>query len=378
MTDISNSNDIKHEKRQQIFRCILKEKSTSRQDIAHELHISMPTALQYITELQNRNFIREDGLFRSTGGRKAGRLTIASDTAYFIGADITKGHISYVLTNLAGELVSHERIPLPYQNMPEYYQQFQKKLLEFIGKNKVPKEKISGVGFAIPGILDAACTTILDSHVLGLKNLSVLPFAEGTSCPVLFLNDANAAAVAEMHATEATDKPRDFVYLSLSNSIGGAVFVDGHLYRGTNQRSGEFGHMRIVPGGKKCYCGQRGCLDAYCSALTLSPEGKHLERFFSKLQKKDKTATRQWDMYLKMLSLAIINIRMAYDCPIILGGYVGNFIEPYMPQLCQIVSGMDPFETDSFSYLHACHYQLEASAFGASLAILDSFIDKYV
>ena len=99
-----------------------------------------------------------------------------------------------------------------------------------------------------------------------------------------FLNDANAGAYAEGIYSE--EKKR-FFYLSLSNTVGGAVFDSDRLVQGDHFRTGEVGHMTVVLDGKKCYCGKRGCLDAYCSALNLSDsaDGK-LEKFFDLLEKK--------------------------------------------------------------------------------------------
>ena len=91
------------------------------------------------------------------------------------------------------------------------------------------------------------------------------------------------------------------VYLSLSNTVGGAVVYqsdrgnvysrDGYLkdvssmHLGNNWRSGEFGHMVIHPEGRKCYCRKKGCVDAYCSALRLADmEDGILENFFVHLE----------------------------------------------------------------------------------------------
>lgn len=63
---------------------------------------------------------------------------------------------------------------------------------------------------------------------------------------------------------------KDFFYLSLSNTVGGAYFSGGNLLYGTEFRCGEVGHMTLVPDGKPCYCGKRGCLDAYCAAGNLA------------------------------------------------------------------------------------------------------------
>ena len=191
--------------------------------------------------------------------------------------------------------------------------------------------------------------------------------------PSCCINDANAAGYAEMRRRNTES---NFVYLSLSNSVGGAVFIDGKPFYGANQRSGEFGHMRIVPGGRKCYCNQHGCLDAYCSALVLSPTGEHLESFFDKLNAGDREAERIWEDYLEHLAIAVIDIRMNFDVEVILGGYVGKFMGPWMHKLWPKVTKLDSFEVNSMSYLHPCVCELEASAYGASILALEKYIER--
>ena len=99
-------------------------------------------------------------------------------------------------------------------------------------------------------------------------------------------NDANCAAFAQLRGTK-----KDAVYLSLNDTVGGAIFLNGNLYRGDGFKSGEFGHMILEPGGKVCYCGKSGCMDAYCSAKILkSAGGGSLNSFFEALNRSDAQA----------------------------------------------------------------------------------------
>ncbi len=81
---------------------------------------------------------------------------------------------------------------------------------------------------------------------------------------VLVDNDANAALWAEARFGAARDV-RDVVMLTLGTGIGGALLVGGALHRGRNGMAGEFGHMQVVPDGRPCECGGRGCWEQYCS-----------------------------------------------------------------------------------------------------------------
>ena len=110
---------------------------------------------------------------------------------------------------------------------------------------------------------------------------------------------------------------RNALYLSLNNTLGGAFCIDGTLIPGANQKAGEFGHMILVPGGKKCYCGKQGCADAYCAASVLTDDTKEtLEQFMKKVEEQDGQAVKVWKEYLNNLAILISNLRRQLCVPI--------------------------------------------------------------
>ena len=211
------------------------------------------------------------------------------------------------------------------------------------------------------------------SHVLGLN---AIPFAEVTRYfpyPCQLLNDANAGAYAAgMHAK----MPERFFYLSLSNTVGGAVFHHGTLVQGRSFRCGEAGHMTIHPGGRKCYCGKLGCLDAYCAAGILSDAaGGSLEQFFEYLDAGDVKMTALWEVYTSDLAMAVNNIHMILDCDVMLGGYVGSRIGAHIEQVREKAAGRNTFSEDG-GYIRACSGGNRTAAMGAALGIIETFLEK--
>ena len=167
---------------------------------------------------------------------------------------------------------------------------------------------------------------------------------------------------------------QDAVYLSLNNTLGGAFCINGKLVAGQNQKAGEFGHMILVPGGKKCYCGKQGCADAYCAASVLTDDTKEtLEQFMKKVEEQDGQAVKVWKEYLNNLAILISNLRMAYDMDIILGGEVGGYLADHMIALGKKVMEYNGFEHDA-RYLKVCSYKREASAVGVAKHYLQAFI----
>ena len=237
-------------------------------------------------------------------------------------------------------------------------------------KDVEDREKILGIGISIPGIIDQENRLVMKSHTLQVDNFSLSFLEQAFSYPVYFANDANAAMMAEdLHEYQ------DAVYLSLNNTLGGAFSINGKLVTGQNQKAGEFGHIILVPGGKKCYCGKAGCADAYCAASALTDEEQEmtLEQFMKKVEQKNTKAVEKWNQYLDNLAILISNLRMAYDTDIILGGEVGGYLSEYMIPLGEKVMAYNGFEHD-VRYLKNCSYKREASAVGAAKHFLSEYI----
>jgi glucokinase len=92
--------------------------------------------------------------------------------------------------------------------------------------------------------------------------------AEKVDLPVIVENDANAAAWGEFRFGAGAGA-RDVVAVTIGTGIGGGLILDGELYRGAFGIAGEPGHMRVVPGGRLCGCGNHGCWEQYCSGTAL-------------------------------------------------------------------------------------------------------------
>lgn len=365
--------EVKRKNRNEVFRYICKHGTVSNPDISYDLKMSLPTATQITKELIEKGLVEEKGELQSTGGRRAKALSAAVNIRLAVGLDITKNHITLVLTNIVGEMLKCERIYQPYVSEDSYYHKVNEKLEQFLDEGNADRGKILGIGISFPGIVDLDRELITYSHILGVQSV---PFAEVSSFfsyPCFFLNDANAGAYAEGFREEGNGS---FFYLSLSNTVGGAIFSKNELMQGKNFRCGEVGHMTVVADGEECYCGKKGCLDAYCAAGRLSgmADGK-LEQFFSLLDQGDTGAARTWDFYTDYLAIAVNNIHMVLDCDVVLGGYVGSYMGAHLQDVWDKVSGRNTFG-EEVSYVRACNYKVAAAALGAALKMIESFIGQ--
>lgn len=129
---------------------------------------------------------------------------------------------------------------------------------------------VTAIGIGAAGFVDATQSTVVFAPHLAWRNEPLRDrVSRRTKLPVLVDNDANASGWAEWRFGAAQNEP-DLVLITLGTGIGGALVIDGQPYRGRFGIAGEFGHMRVVPDGRACECGNLGCWEQYASGRVLS------------------------------------------------------------------------------------------------------------
>jgi predicted NBD/HSP70 family sugar kinase/biotin operon repressor len=372
-SEMQQNQTDKETTRSRIYRLVYQVGSISKPELAYHLGLSLPTVIQNVRTLQESGFLTEGEILESTGGRKATAVTFDKNARFSIGTEIERNHISFVLANLAAEIIEYERIERPFENTRMYYQEIVKIINNLITVSGVKEKAVLGTGFSIPGILTRDGQMLIYSHVLEVSGLQCSTIARGLPYPSVLSNDANSAGIAE---TWKRHSQENAVYLSLSDYVGGAIFLNNELYLGENQRGGEFGHVTLVRDGLPCYCGKKGCVDAYCSAQTLSRHtGGDLKRFFEELEAGNETLKPVWEQFLYYLTTTINNLVVPFDCKVILGGYLGEYLEKYIPLIRKSVAEITTFVGNE-NYITACTYKKEASAVGAALMFIRPFIKQ--
>lgn len=123
------------------------------------------------------------------------------------------------------------------------------------------------VGIGVAGVVDRAGGIVTTSPNFPLWRDFPIGQAlqRAISCPVTVDNDANAVIWGEV-AFGVARGARNLVGLTLGTGVGGAIVLEGALWRGERGMAGELGHMTVDPGGPRCNCGNHGCLECYASA----------------------------------------------------------------------------------------------------------------
>ncbi len=137
---------------------------------------------------------------------------------------------------------------------------------------------VVAVGIGAAGFVDAERSRVRFAPHLAWRDEPLRDALTGAlDLPVVVENDANAAAWAEWRFGAGRGESH-LVCVTLGTGIGGGVVVDGIVQRGRFGMAGEFGHMVVVPDGRRCECGNRGCLEQYASGNVLGREARELAR----------------------------------------------------------------------------------------------------
>ena len=191
---------------------------------------------------------------------------------FCVGIDLGGTFIKFVAMdadNKAGELL---QLPTPPEGGGEAVAaQMAAGAEQMMASQGLRRDDCAGVGIGAPGPLSRSRGVIIATpNIPGMIDVPMRDMvADRLSLQATLENDANAAAYGEF-LCGAGQGAKDMVLLTLGTGVGSGIIIDGRVLHGRHEIGGEIGHMIVDPGGEKCSCGQRGCLERYCSATNLA------------------------------------------------------------------------------------------------------------
>lgn len=253
-----------------VVRALSGHGAVSASQIARSTGLARSTVSTILTDLKRSNLVVEVET-RSPGlGRPALAHSLNPEAGTCIGVLLGLDEIRIVLADVAHNVLADISMPLERDYSPERATRVVRHAIENLCKeHSLPYSGLLGVGFAVSGPL-APSGRVMRGSVLptwaGIDLKST--FAPVLEKPIFADNESNCAALAEMMWGAAAGE-QDFVLFKLDLGIGGSIVANGKVLTGVSGAAGEFGHMVIDPQGPLCRCGNRGCLELYCSAATV-------------------------------------------------------------------------------------------------------------
>ena len=147
-------------------------------------------------------------------------------------------------------------------------------IAETIAETGARRDDMIGIGVGAPGPLDRERGIVVTTPNLGWTNFPLRDvIAERTRLPVRIDNDANCATLGEWWLGAAKGA-NNVIGMTIGTGIGGGVIIGGRLYHGSSDVAGEIGHATIDITGRRCKCGNYGCLEAYASGPSIADRAR--------------------------------------------------------------------------------------------------------
>jgi glucokinase len=207
------------------------------------------------------------------------------------------------------------------------------------------RDEVIGVGIGCPGPLDLERGIVLDAFNLGWRDLALRDgVADALGLPANLENDANCATWGEFWMGAAREA-QSLVGVTLGTGIGGGVVLGGQLVRGTSATAGELGHMTIDFTGRRCACGNYGCLEAYASGPNIAARAREgleagAESQLLEMVEGDLDRITAVTVYEALVQQDAYALEVMLETAKILGAGIANVVNVLNPEVIVIVGGV--------------------------------------
>ncbi len=262
----TNVEFAKGHNRRAIIEAVRRHVSLTRADLTRLTALSAQTISNLVAELEHAGLLLAGDPIKAKRGQPARPYSLNPSGGYAIGIQLIRRATYAVLVNLAGDEVAFIETAGAHEVPESGIGALVSIVDDLIAESVVPKDRLFGIGVALPGPYGVSGTGGLgpgwDDYPLKQE------LEKRTGLSVHLDNDANAAAISERLYGVGRNL-NNFVYLFISTGLGAGLFLNGQLYRGRQGIAGELGHIPILPGGRACDCGNKGCLERYLSLYAL-------------------------------------------------------------------------------------------------------------
>jgi predicted NBD/HSP70 family sugar kinase len=378
--------DVRQRNRSQALRSVILSGQTSRAELARESGLSVASVTNLASELISEGLIIEAGSVASSGGRPVTLLAPNLEGAYFLGADVGERGVAVELFDLSMTRIDREfRGGREGEPIEAIASDLDEALNALQSRNPRAWSRLVGIGLGLPGIVE----TDVDGHqTLYAQSLGwpPLPVAQLIShdIPVFAENGAKTQAMAELWDGSARGVGEALVVL-LGRGVGLAIVSNGELARGLTSSAGEWGHLKIVRGGRLCRCGGYGCVEAYLGADAILEqwraaggefEGTGWRAVGDLLDSGDPAAIAVVDDIVGTLGSALGGlVNLTNPARVVIGGWVGlRLMERLSGRIDAAIRENALQRPGSQFELAACRFGGDTVALGAAIMPLEALL----
>jgi predicted NBD/HSP70 family sugar kinase len=348
--------DLRRVHRGALLRRLLLGGPVNRIVLSEMTGLSSGAITNLVTEFIEEGLVVETGTQESDGGRPRVQLEINPDFGIAVGANVGETGIRVERFDLTMNQVGRSFVSTePLTNDPQAAVDEIVAVVSRIRADLGHRQRLLGIGVAVPGqVTQVAGETVVHAPSVGWKGAPLVgSLTAALGVPIFLENGAKTLGQAEMWFGAGRGS-RNAVVALLGTGVGAAIFADSGLYRGASSSAGEWGHTCIVPGGRVCRCGARGCLEAYVGAGSLIEQWAALDR---SVDIPDDHSEEEWinrlveaaprlasarqilDQTADYLGIAAANlVNLLNPERIVFGGWVGTAVVPsILPRIRAVV-----------------------------------------
>ncbi|HVM73176.1 MAG TPA: ROK family transcriptional regulator [Anaerolineales bacterium] len=376
--------------RSAILEIIRRESPISRTAIAERLDVSLPTVMRIVDELVAEGFVRLQGTSEWSGGRRRPLLEFNADGFVVVGVDMGGTKMYGAVSDLGGNILDEVNIGRHGTSGEDSFNYLTVLIDQLLASPKVAGRRVRGIGVGAPGVTLHKEGIVTWAFPL---NWDMFPLkaklAERYDLPITVDNDVNLAALGELWFG-AGQNVQNMILITIGTGIGAGVIIDGALYRGAKEASGEIGNM--IPGRE--FLGNNylnfGALESAASGTGIAARACDLlssrrsqaeladltaEDVFEAGRKGEPWAWTVINQTVDYLTIAIANLVAMFDPEmVVLGGGVSRSADMLIAPILKRMEGMIP----NLPNLVASDLGLQATVMGAITNVLHNTSNFYV
>lgn len=364
--------------RSAILEIIRRESPIARTTIARKLNISLPTVMRIVDELVKDGFVRPQGETEWSGGRRRPLLEFNADGYMVLGVDMGGTKLYGAISEIGGKIIDEINMERDGASGEECYQRLIKLIDTLLSNPGIKGRKVRGIGVGAPGITHHREGIVKWAYALNWKDFPLKArLAKRYRMPITVDNDVNLAALGELWFG-AGQNIQNMILITVGAGVGAGIIIDGTLYRGSSEASGEIGHM--IPGREflgKSYV-DFGALESVASVTGIVKQAhgyRTIERIIEAARAEKQQAKSTVDSAVDYLSMAIANLSVSFDPElIVLRGGVPQLAEILLDPLTRRIQGIIPAPPK----LVISNLGLRATVMGAVVTVLHNTSNFYV
>lgn len=322
--------------RSAILEIIRRESPVSRTAIAKRLDVSLPTVMRIVDELVSEGFVNADnGESEFTGGRRRPLLKFEQEKNLILGLDLGGTKMYGAIANFGGEILDQLQIDKHGSTSEESFSLLTNLINQLLLSPCLKDHRIRGIGIGAPGVTLHHQGIVKWAYTLHWKDFPLREkLMQKYDLPIIVDNDVNLATLGE-HWYGVGQNVQNMVLIAIGVGIGSGIIIDGALYRGSHDASGEIGHM--ITGRE--YLGKPyidfGVLESMASGTSITEITKFSpDEVFDAARRQEGWALEVLEGISEHLAVAVANIAVTFDPGlIVLGGGITRSADLLVPMI---------------------------------------------